>query len=142
MRAAAVRRIIEPVRVEQGVETTVDLEPDTILFGAKGEDDWAFAPDVIGRLDDAPEGYLILEEDDEDEDPIDAESDWPVLPGNQIVWIDDGNEAEPLAVVTADRAGQQDTLEEIAREWARGADGVEIEVGDTGEVHALYTTRD
>ncbi|MGH2830182.1 MAG: hypothetical protein ACRDJM_06840, partial [Actinomycetota bacterium] len=59
------------------------IEPHAILFGDKGSDDWAFAPDVVLRLDAAPEGFLILEDEDEDEDPADIEDDWPVIPGNQ-----------------------------------------------------------
>lgn len=116
----------------------MQVEPDTILFGEKGVDDWAFAPSVIARLDDGP-GYLILEEDDEDADPAE-QADWPVVAGNQIVWIDDGDEAEPLALVSADRVGDQETLEEVANEWARGSDGVEIDITDSGEVRVLYET--
>ena len=120
----------------------MDLEPDTILFGVKGEDDWAFAPDVIARMDESAEGFLILEEDDQDSDPSEADSGWPVLPGNQIIWIDDGDEAEPLAIVSADRSGSQDSLEEIAQEWARGEDAVEIAVDSSGIVTAVFTESD
>lgn len=118
------------------------VEPDTIMFGAKGEDDWAFAPDVIARMDDSVEGYLILEDEDQDSDPTEADSDWPVLPGNQIIWLDDGDEAEPLAIVSADRAGLQETLEEIAEEWARGEDRVEIEIDSSGTVTAIFNVEE
>ncbi|HVL88905.1 MAG TPA: hypothetical protein VM841_01590 [Actinomycetota bacterium] len=114
------------------------LEPDTILFGTKGEDDWAFSPDVIARLDESSEGYLILEDEDRDVDPADDDEGWPVLPGNQIIWIDDGDEAEPLAIVSADRAGAQEALEEVAHEWARGEDAVEIEIDSSGNITAIF----
>lgn len=120
----------------------MQIEPHLILFGDKGSDDWSFAPEVIAQLDAAPLGYLILEEEDEDQDPQDSESDWPVLPGNQIVWLDDGDEAEPLALVSADRAGHQDALEEVAREWARDDENVEIQVGSEGEVRAVYVAEE
>lgn len=115
------------------------VEPDTILFGEKGADDWAFAPDVIARLDDSP-GYMLLEEEDQDEDPTEATSDWPVISGSQIIWIQDasGDEAEPMAIVSADRAGRQETLEEAAQEWARGSEGVEINITASGEVQVIY----
>ncbi|HEX9697083.1 MAG TPA: hypothetical protein VGB64_12330 [Actinomycetota bacterium] len=118
------------------------LEPDTILFGVKGEDDWAFAPDVIARLDDSSEGFLILEDEDRDVDPSEDDEGWPIIPGNQIIWIDDGDEAEPLAIVSADRAILPDTLEEVAQEWARGEDAVEIEVDSSGTVTAVFTSVD
>ncbi|MHB8511018.1 MAG: hypothetical protein ACYDCC_02460 [Actinomycetota bacterium] len=113
------------------------VESDKILFGEKGVDDWCFAPDVILRLDDS-DGILILEEDDEDEDPSEAGDDMPMLPGNQIIWIDDGDEAEPLAIVSVDRAGSQATLEEVAKDWARDSEDVEIQIAESGEVLAIY----
>lgn len=115
----------------------MQVEPDRILFGEKETDDWSFAPYVIARLDDS-EGYLLLEDEDEDEDPSDATSKWPVIPGNQIIWIDDGDEAEPLAIVSADRAGKQATLEQVAHDWARDADGVEIAITASGEIQVIY----
>ncbi|GAC1408769.1 MAG: hypothetical protein NVSMB57_00520 [Actinomycetota bacterium] len=115
----------------------MDVEPDKILFGEKGVDDWSFAPDVILRMDDS-DGFLLLEDDDQDGDPSESGSDWPILPGNQIVWIDDGDEAEPIAIVSADRAGSQATLEQVAHEWARGADEAEIRITESGEVQVFY----
>lgn len=103
---------------------------EILRFGAAGEDDLLVDPVVLERLP-YEGGFVMLEPGDDDP----AGRPWPAVPGDRVVWAVDEREeeAEPVAVVAAERAADPLVLERIADLWAEDA-GPEVKaiVVDSG----------
>jgi PAS domain-containing protein len=117
------------LEVARSVAADAGAVVEIVRFGEVTADDLRLSPAAEARLGAETEFTML---DVGEDDPPDAGAAWPIARGDRVAWAVDegGEEAEPIALVRADRALDYAVLEAVGMQWVKDADEITVVVAE------------